>query len=101
LNYVLRRHWRNNITAEVDILDGGAEGVLLAQGGIAGDFVLYVKENKLHYIHNYLGFEEFTVNSSVVMPECETTLRYEFEPTGEPDPSIGRGAAVIRPLRGI
>jgi arylsulfatase len=66
----------HSITADVDIPDGGAEGVLLAQGGVAGGFVFYVKDGKLHYLHNYLGLEQFTVTSSVDVPEGETTLRY-------------------------
>jgi arylsulfatase len=82
----------HSITAEVEIPAGGAEGVLIAQGGVAGGYVLYVKENKLHYIHNYLGLEELTVTSTVDVPEGASTLRYEFEPTGEPDIRIGRGA---------
>jgi hypothetical protein len=67
------------------------KGVLLAQGGVAGGYVFYVKENKLHYLHNYLGLEEFTVTSTVDVPEGKATLRYEFEPTGEPDIRNGRG----------
>ena len=82
----------HSITAEVDIPSDGAEGVLLAQGGIAGGFVFYMKDNKLHYLHNYIGLEEFTVSSSVDVPEGETTLRYEFEPTGMPDFENGKGA---------
>jgi arylsulfatase len=82
----------HSITAEVEIPAGGAEGVLVAQGGVAGGYVFYVKEDKLHYIHNYLGLEEFKVTSSVDVPEGECVLRYEFEPTGEPDIRNGRGA---------
>jgi arylsulfatase len=82
----------HSITAEVEIPAGGAEGVLLAQGGIAGGFVFYVKNEKLHYIHNYLGLEEMKVSSNINVPEGAVTLRYEFEPTGEPDPRNGRGA---------
>ena len=82
----------HSITAEVEIPVGGAEGVLLAQGGVAGGFVFYVKDNKLHYLHNYLGLEEYTVTSTVDVPEGESTLRYEFEPTGQPDISVGLGA---------
>jgi hypothetical protein len=66
--------------------------VLLAQGGVAGGYVFYVMDNKLHYLHNYLGLEEFTVTSSVDVPEGECTLRYEFEPTGPPDMRAGKGA---------
>jgi arylsulfatase len=82
----------HSITAEVDIPAGGAQGVLLAQGGVAGGYVFYVKDNKLHYIHNYLGLEEFKVTSNVDVPEGQATLRYEFEPTGPPDVRAGKGA---------
>ncbi|MBE9474657.1 MAG: arylsulfatase, partial [Chloroflexi bacterium] len=82
----------HSITADVEIPAGGAKGVLLAQGGIAGGYVFYIKDNKLHYLHNYLGLEQFTVTSSVDVPEGETTLRYEFEPTGEPNIRDGLGA---------
>jgi len=82
----------HSITAEVEMPTDGAEGVLLAQGGVAGGYVFYVKDKKLHYIHNYLGLEEYKVSSSIEVPEGEVKLRYEFEPTGPPDPRNGRGA---------
>jgi arylsulfatase len=82
----------HSITAEVEIPAGGAEGVLLAQGGIAGGYVLYLKDRKLHYIHNYLGLKEYQVTSTEEVPEGRVTLRYEFEPTTEPDIRVGRGA---------
>lgn len=81
----------HSITAEVDIPTGGAEGVLVAQGGVAGGYVFYVKDGKLRYLHNYLGLEQYAVTSSVEVPEGESTLRYEFEPTGDPDVRNGRG----------
>jgi arylsulfatase A-like enzyme len=82
----------HSITAEVEIPAGGAEGVLLAQGGVAGGYVLYVKDKKLHYLHNYLGLAEYTVTSKVDVPEGKSTLRYEFEPTGMPNIASGKGA---------
>jgi arylsulfatase len=82
----------HSITAEVEIPAGGSEGVLLAQGGIAGGYVFYIKDNKLHYLHNYLGLEEFKVSSTLDVPPGPVTLRYEFEPTGDPDLRAGRGA---------
>jgi arylsulfatase len=68
----------HSITAVVEIPSDGAEGVLLAQGGVAGGYVFYIKDKKLHYTHNYLGLEELKVTSTV--------------PTGEPDPRKGKGA---------
>ena len=58
----------HSITADVTIPDGGAEGVLLAQGGVAGGFVLYVKDGKLHYVHNYLGLHEYKVRPPRTCP---------------------------------
>ena len=82
----------HSITAEVEIPAGGAEGVLLAQGGVSGGYALYVKDGELHYFHNYLGLEELRVRSEGGVPEGAVTLRYEFEPTGKPDMKEGKGA---------
>ena len=38
------------------------------------------------------GWRNLRVTSTVDVPEGESTLRYEFEPTGPPDPRNGRGA---------
>ncbi len=82
----------HSITADVEIPAGGAEGVLLAQGGVSGGYVLFVKDRRLHYVHNYLSLEEHGVVSTVDVPEGAVTLRYEFEPTTPPDLAQGRGA---------
>ena len=45
----------HSITAELEIPEGGAEGVILAQAGYTGGFSLYVQDGLLHYVHNYVG----------------------------------------------
>ncbi len=82
----------HSITAEVEIPTGGAEGVLLAHGGIPGGYTLFMKDRKLHYIHNYCNLRELQVTSGIEVPEGRVTLRYEFEPTGKPDPRNAKGA---------
>jgi hypothetical protein len=82
----------HSITADVTIPEGGAEGVLLAHGGVAGGYTLYVKDGKLHYIHNYLGLHVYKVTSTQAVPTGRILLRYEFEPTGQPDIANGKGA---------
>jgi arylsulfatase len=81
----------HSIKADVVIPEGGAEGVLLAQGGVSGGYVLYVQDHKLQYVYNYMGLKEFTIISTVDVPEGACTLRYEFEPTGEPKIREGKG----------
>jgi arylsulfatase len=83
------------ITAEVEIPAGGAEGVLLAQGGTFAGYSLFVKDDRLHYAHNYVNLQEFTVKSSREITAGAHTLRFEFERTGPPNFAQGRGASGV------
>jgi arylsulfatase A-like enzyme len=71
------------ISAEVTIPDGGAEGILLAQGSRHIGFAFYLHEGHLCHQHNYVGLERFTVRSGEPVPAGRRVLRYEFEPTGQ------------------
>ncbi|WP_435970271.1 arylsulfatase [Streptomyces sp. Qhu_M48] len=82
----------HSITADVEIPSGGAEGVLLCQGTNAGGWSFYVKDNHLHYAHNYVQRTLHHVASDETVPEGRHTLRFEFEPTGEPDIAHGKGS---------
>jgi hypothetical protein len=82
----------HSITADVGIPEGGAEGVLLSQGTAAGGYSLYVKDDRLHYVHNYVGRSLHHVVSPEPLSPGDHLLRFEFEPTGEPDLAQGRGA---------
>ena len=68
----------HTITAEVDIPQGGAEGVILAQAGRFGGWSLYVKDGKPTYAYNWLGLQRFTVASAEVVPVGKATIRFEF-----------------------
>jgi arylsulfatase len=81
----------HSIEADVEIPAGGAEGVLLAQGGGAGGYVLYVRAGRLRYAHNYAGREIFEVASSQQVSQGRHRLRMEFEVTGPPDFASGKG----------
>ncbi len=83
----------HSIEADVTIPPSGAEGVLLANGGAAGGFVLYVMDGRLHYTLNYLARDFFTVSSVDDLSEGRHKLRFEFEPTGAPDFTVGKGAS--------
>jgi len=85
-----------SITADVEIPTTGAEGVLIAHGGRVGGYSFFVKDRKLHFVYNYLGRDIFTVRSNADVPTGEVSLRYELEPTGKPDFTVGKGV----PARG-
>jgi arylsulfatase A-like enzyme len=82
----------HSITADVEIPEQGAEGVLLSQGTAAGGYSFYVQDGKLRYVHNYVGRQLLEVESDDAVPAGKHELRFEFEPTGEADLPQGKGA---------
>lgn len=82
----------HSITDDVVIPEGGTTGVLVSHGGNDGGYSLYMKDGKLKYVHNYVALEYLEVESAEQVPAGPHELRFEFEPTGEPDPSVGKGA---------
>jgi arylsulfatase len=81
----------HSITADVEIPPGGADGILVAHGGIDAGYVLYLKDKRLHWVHNYVALEYPRVTSTSEIPEGRHRLRFEFEVTGPPDIASGRG----------
>jgi arylsulfatase len=79
------------IGALVDIPGGEAEGVLFAQGTRFGGHALYVKDNRLHYLSNFLGSEEQKVVATEDVPTGEKLiLSASFEKTAQaPDHTAG------------
>jgi hypothetical protein len=69
------------ITAEVEIPEGGAEGVIVSDGGVDGGFSLCIKDGKLYYVSNFLAREYFVIDSTRPVPNGKVTLRLEFSKT--------------------
>jgi arylsulfatase A-like enzyme len=85
----------HSVHAGVEIPEGGAEGVLVSQGGVDGGFTFFVKDNRLRYSYNYVAQERFQVVSDTEVPAGSHILSFEFEPTGQPEPLKGKGAPGI------
>ena len=49
----------SKITTEVEIPQGGANGVILAQGGRFGGWSLYLKDGKPAYVYNWTGLAHY------------------------------------------
>lgn len=84
----------HTITAEVEIPQGGGEGVILCQAGRFGGWSLYMKAGKPTYTYNFLGLEKFTVAASEVVPAGKATIEFAFT-AGRGKPGAG-GTATIR-----
>jgi arylsulfatase A-like enzyme len=79
------------VTAEVVAPDGGAQGVIVAQGGSIGGWSLYVKDGKPRYCYNLLGVQRFYVESDRELPPGTHQVRMEFAYAGE---GLGKGGTV-------
>jgi arylsulfatase len=88
----------HSIVADVEIPPGGAEGILLSHGGIDGGFSFYVKDGKLHWVHNYVSRALFHVESNKNVYEGRHQLGFELEVTGKPDFANGKGSPGIAKL---
>lgn len=71
-----------SITADVEIPEGGANGVILVQGGRFGGWSLYLKEGKPTYCYNFVGLQEFKVSASEALASGKATIRMNFDYDG-------------------
>ena len=76
------------VTADVTIPKGGANGVILAQGGRFGGWSLYLKDGIPTYLYNFLGTNMFKVAATSALPEGKATIRFEFTYDGG---GLGKG----------
>jgi arylsulfatase A-like enzyme len=71
-----------SITADVEIPEGGANGVILAQAGRFGGWSLYLKDGKPTYCYNFLGLQEFKVAAPDAVAAGKATVRLNFDYDG-------------------
>jgi arylsulfatase A-like enzyme len=79
------------IGALVDIPAPGAQGVLFAFGSRFGGHALYIKDNRLHYVNNFVGIiEQRVVGSQDIPTGHNLILAASFEKTSlEADHTTG------------
>lgn len=81
----------HSVTAQIVVLEKGAEGVIIAQGANIGGWSLYAKNGKLKYCYNWGGFKHFIVESATAIPTGEHQVRMEFAYAGG---GLGKGGKV-------
>jgi hypothetical protein len=80
------------IGALVDIPAPGAEGVLFAHGSRFGGHALYLKDNRLHYVNNFVGMTEQKIDSTQDVPAGQNLiLSASFDKDGEDPPHVSTG----------
>jgi arylsulfatase A-like enzyme len=81
----------HTITAYVEVPKTGGDGVLVARGGFAGGYSLYIKDGKPTYEYNWFGEARYRVRSSQKLSPGLATIRMEFKYDGG---GIAKGGTV-------
>ena len=86
----------HSVTAQVSVPEGGADGVLIAQGGAFAGWSLYVKDGRPKYCYNLFGIQRFHVEGEAAIPPGTHQVRMEFAYDGG---GLAKGGGRL-PLRG-
>ncbi|MFC3552260.1 sulfatase-like hydrolase/transferase [Lysobacter cavernae] len=86
---MLNKSW--TITAEVELPDDKAQGMIVTQGGSEGGYGLYLRDGKPTFVYNFLGRERPTIAADAPLPQGKTTIVVDFKYDGG---GIGKGATV-------
>jgi arylsulfatase A-like enzyme len=66
------------VTAAIVVPEGGANGVIVAQGGAFGGWSLYLHQGRPKYCYSFFGVMRFTVEADAPVPHGEHQVRMEF-----------------------
>jgi hypothetical protein len=91
------RNRSHSVTADVDIPQGGANGVIIAQGGRFGGWSLYLKDGKPTYCYNFVGLNEYKVSGPDALGPGKATIRMDFAYDGG---GMGKGGTATLSVNG-
>jgi len=77
----------HTIIATIEVPQGGADGVLVAEGGAAGGYTLYIKDGKPIYEYNYMAHQRYRVAGGEALSPGPATIRVDFKYDG----GVGKG----------
>lgn len=95
--FINTKNRSHSITAEVQIPEGGANGVIIAQAGKFGGWSFYLKDGKPRYAYNYLGLKTYKAVSDQALPAGKATIRFEFTYDGG---GLGKGGMATISVNG-
>lgn len=93
--FINTKNRSHQITAEVEIPEGGANGVILAQAGRLGGWSLYLKDSKPMYTYNFLGLQRFNITAEQPLLAGKATIRFEFVYDGGGPGKGGMGTLLV------
>ncbi|MEM9301723.1 MAG: sulfatase-like hydrolase/transferase [Pseudomonadota bacterium] len=86
----------HSITVDFEVPDGGASGVLVANGGPAAGYAIYLEDSVPIYEYNFFGKQRYKIAApgKIGPGEHRLTLVYEQGPKGPDNPAAGGAASL-------
>ncbi|HEX7268022.1 MAG TPA: arylsulfatase [Streptosporangiaceae bacterium] len=75
---VVLKNKSHAVSAQIVVPEGGANGVIVAQGGAFGGWSLYLHEGRPAYCYNLFGLQRFKVYGQEPVAAGEHQIRMEF-----------------------
>lgn len=91
----------HRIAASLQVPESGSDGVIIAEGGNAGGYVLFVKDRRLVYEYNYFAKNSYTVVSDIPLPTGRVEVAMDYVQSSiKPDSSATLGGVVTLSING-
>jgi arylsulfatase len=84
------------ITAEIDVPEGGAEGMILTSGGRFGGYGFYLKDSKPVFLWNMVDLERLKWESTEVLSPGKHVVEFDFKYDG-----MGVGTLAFNSFDGV
>jgi arylsulfatase len=75
---IVLKNKTHSVTAEISVPEGGANGVIVAQGGAFGGWSIYALDGKPAYCYNLFGLRRTKVYGQAAIPSGDHQVRLEF-----------------------
>lgn len=85
----------HTVTAEVELTDDKTNGVIIAQAGYFGGWVVYMKDGKARHEYNFFALERTNIGGDTALPAGKHTIHYEFIPDAKKPGTGGKSILSI------
>ncbi len=92
---MLNKSW--TITAQIELPNDTAEGMIITHGGSEGGYGLYLKAGRPTFVYNYLGVERPSFSGDTPLGKGKATLGVRFDYDGG---GMGKGGTVTLTVNG-
>ena len=85
------------ITAEIEVPESNANGMIVTHGGLEGGYGLYLRDGKPTFVYNFLGVERPAFGAQEPLPKGKTKLVVDFAYDGG---GMGKGGKITMAANG-